>query len=178
MYSPSMFNTATAHNIFCSIGFNSDRIKVVEIKWRDDEAGSKGGRNFNLLSNGGIQFTYCLPHKLLLLDLAKISITPTEVQFYTDEVTAFQANDGEVYVAANKVLRNIGFNEERVKAIRIKWRDDEVVSSKGRYFNLRYSSGIQPVDKDTYCLSTKILPLALAKISITPAFLAMGSGRG
>lgn len=96
------------------------------------------------------------------------SITPTQVQFYTDEVTAFQANDGEVYAAANKVLRNIGFNEDRVKAIRKKWRDDRVVSTKGRYFTLRYSSGIQPVDKDTYCLSIKILPLALAKISITP----------
>ena len=162
-----MSNTATAHNIFFSIGFNSDRIKVVEIKWRDDEVGSKGGRNFNLLSNGGIQSTYCLPHKLLPLDLVKIIITLTQVQFYSDEVTAFQANDGEVYAAANKVLRNIGFNEDRVKAIRKKWHDDRVVSTKGRYFTLRYSSGIQPVDKDTYCLSTKILPLTLAKISIT-----------
>ena len=92
------------------------------------------------------------------------SITPTQVQFYTDEVTAFQANDGEVYAAANKVLRNIGFNEERVKAIRIKWRDDEVVSKGGRNFNLLSKGGIQ----STYCLPRKILPLALAKISITP----------
>lgn len=93
------------------------------------------------------------------------SITPIEVKFYTDEVTAFQANDGEVYAAANKVLRNIGFNEDRVKAIRIKWRDDEVVSKGGRNFNLLSKGGIQ----STYCLPRKILPLALAKISITPA---------
>ena len=83
----------------------------------------------------------------------KVTITPIEVQFYTDEVTAFQANDGEVYAAANKVLRNIGFNEERVKAIRIKWRDDRVVSSKGRNFDLLYSSGFGPSSKSTYCLS-------------------------
>ena len=74
----------------------------------------------------------------------------------------------------NKVLRNTGFNEERVKAIRIKWRDDEVVSKGGRNFNLLSKGGVQ----STYCLPRKIFPLALAKISITPAFLAMGSGRG
>lgn len=96
------------------------------------------------------------------------SITPAEIKFYQDEVTAFQANDGEVYAAVNKVLRNIGFNEDRVKAIRKKWRDDRVISPNGRYFTLRYSGGVQPVDKDTYCITNKILPLALAKISITP----------
>lgn len=91
-------------------------------------------------------------------------ITPIQVSFYSDEVPAFQANDGEIYAAANKVLRNIGFNEDRVKAIRIKWRDDEVVSKGGRNFNLLSKGGIQ----STYCLPCKILPLALAKISITP----------
>lgn len=96
------------------------------------------------------------------------SITPAEIKFYQDEVTAFQTNDGEVYAAVNKVLRNIGFNEDRVKAIRKKWRDDRVISPNGRYFTLRYSGGVQPVDKDTYCITNKILPLALAKISITP----------
>lgn len=96
------------------------------------------------------------------------TITPAEIKFYQDEVTAFQANDGEVYAAVNKVLRNIGFNEDRVKAIRKKWRDDRVISPNGRYFTLRYSGGVQPVDKDTYCITNKILPLALAKISITP----------
>lgn len=92
------------------------------------------------------------------------SITPTSVTFYKDEVTAFLANDGEVYTAANNILRNIGFNEDRVKAIRKKWRDDRVVSNLGRNFTLATGYG----DKETYCLSTKILPLALAKISITP----------
>lgn len=92
------------------------------------------------------------------------SITPTSVTFYKDEVSAFLANDGEVYAAANNILRNIGFNEDRVKAIRKKWRDDRVVSNLGRNFTLATGYG----DKETYCLSTKILPLALAKISITP----------
>lgn len=97
------------------------------------------------------------------------SITPAEIKFYQDEVTAFQANDGEVYAAANKVLRNIGFNKDRVKAIRIKWRDDEVVSARGRNFDLWYSGGVAGHAESTYCLPCKILPLALAKISITPA---------
>lgn len=92
------------------------------------------------------------------------SITPTSVTFYKDEVAAFLANDGEVYAAANNILRNIGFNEDRVKAIRKKWRDDRVISKGGRYFTLLSNGGSQ----DTLCFSTKILPLALAKISITP----------
>ena len=92
------------------------------------------------------------------------SITPTSVTFYKDKVTAFLANDGEVYAAANNILRNIGFNEDRVKAIRKKWRDDRVISKGGRYFTLLSNGGSQ----DTLCFSTKILPLALAKISITP----------
>lgn len=92
------------------------------------------------------------------------SITPTSVTFYKDEVAAFLANDGEVYAAANNILRNIGFNEDRVKAIRKKWRNDQVISKGGRYFTLLSNGGSQ----DTLCFSTKILPLALAKISITP----------
>lgn len=92
------------------------------------------------------------------------SITPTSVTFYKDEVAAFLANDGDVYAAANNILRNIGFNEDRVKAIRKKWRDDQVISKGGRYFTLLSNGGSQ----DTLCFSTKILPLALAKISITP----------
>lgn len=96
------------------------------------------------------------------------SITPAEIKFYQDEVTAFQANDGEVYAAANKVLRNIGFNADRVKAIRKKWRDDEVISTRGRNFTLLYKSNFGEHSEDTYCLTVKILPLALAKISITP----------
>lgn len=92
------------------------------------------------------------------------SITPTSVTFYKDEIAAFLANDGEVYAAANNILRNIGFNEDRVKAIRKKWRDDQVISKGGRYFTLLSNGGSQ----DTLCFSTKILPLALAKISITP----------
>ena len=89
MYSPSMFNTATAHNIFCSIGFNSDRIKVVEIKWRDDEVGSKGGRNFNLLSNGGLQYShecsyYATAHPLVK-DSCRMMARVIRV-FYTENV--------------------------------------------------------------------------------------------
>ena len=116
--------------------------------------------------------TYCPFTKILLLDLVKI--IPEQVSFYSDEVPAFQANDGEVYAAANRVLRNIGFNEERVKAIRIKWRDDEVVSKGGRNFNLFSKGGIQ----STYCLPRKILPLALAKISITPELKCLEKSNG
>lgn len=97
---------------------------------------------------------------------------PVSVKFHNDEIPAFIGNDNEIYAAANQVLRNIGFNEDRVKAIRKKWRDDKVISAKGWYFTLRYSGGVQPVDKDTYCLPHKILPLALAKISITPTLEA------
>lgn len=96
------------------------------------------------------------------------AITPVEVPFHEDTIPAFIANDGEVYVAVNQVLRNIGFNEDRVKAIKIKWRDDEVVSSRGRKFDLLYSSGFGPHSESTYCLPSSILHIALAKIAVTP----------
>ena len=96
-------------------------------------------------------------------------IVTTDVKFHDDTIPAFIANDGEIYAAAKQVLRNIGFNEERCKAIKIKWRDDEVVSANGAYFNLWYSGGVAGHSEATFCLPHKILPLALAKISITPA---------
>lgn len=101
-------------------------------------------------------------------DVKSPAITPVDVKFHEDTVPAFVGNDGEVYAAVNQVLRNIGFNEERVKAIKIKWRDDAVISARGRNFDLWYSGGVAGHFEDTYCLSHKILPLALAKITITP----------
>jgi hypothetical protein len=92
-------------------------------------------------------------------------IKTSDIEFYEDVISAFQAEDGEIYTSANEILRNIGFNEDRVKAIRKKWRDDRVVSRKGRYFTI-FTKTRGP--QDTYCISHKILPIALAKISITP----------
>lgn len=96
------------------------------------------------------------------------TIFPSNVKLHSDTIPAFNGNDGEVYAPANNVLRNIGFDENHVGNIMKKWRDDEVVSAKGCYFTLRYNGGFQPVNKETFCLSHKILPLALAKITITP----------
>ena len=92
------------------------------------------------------------------------SIAPVEVKFHEDTIPAFVANDGTVYAAVKQILLNIGFNEERIHAIRTKWRDDEVVSKGNRNFNYLTNGGMQIA---TF-MSTKILPLALAKITITP----------
>lgn len=95
-------------------------------------------------------------------------ITTTDVKFHEDTISAFVGTDGEIYAAAKQILRNIGFDEERCKSIRRKWSEDEVVSTNGANFPLSYSNAVGTYSHETFCLPHKILPLALAKISITP----------
>lgn len=86
--------------------------------------------------------------------------------FYGDDLIALKDNaTGEIYTAINSVLiRGIGFKDEQVRYQRGKWAKDKSISKGVLKFNIPSNGGIQL----TECISLHKLPLALAKINITP----------
>lgn len=90
----------------------------------------------------------------------------TSFDFYGDSLIALQDNaTGEIYTSINSVLRGIRFVERQVKHIHKKWSEDLIISKGVQNFVLPDKNGI---NQDTLCISDRKLPLALAKINITP----------
>ena len=99
----------------------------------------------------------------------------TNFDFYGDNLIALQDNaTGEVYTAINSVLRGIGFTDkDQIRRKRDKWINDVVISKGISVFNIPTSEGVAKNDtpinnQEVYCISQNKLPLALAKINITP----------
>ncbi len=99
----------------------------------------------------------------------------TNFNFYGDELIALKDNaTGEIYVSINSVLRGIGFiDENQIRKKRDKWINDIVISKGIQKFNIpthnRVSKNGTPINyQEVYCISHHKLPLALAKINITP----------
>lgn len=100
----------------------------------------------------------------------------TNFDFYGDILMALQDNaTGEIYAAINQVLRGIGFtSKDQIRKKRDKWLNDRVISSGIQKFILPTQEVVTKKDttlfdeKETYCISVRKLPLALAKINITP----------
>ena len=91
----------------------------------------------------------------------------TDFNFYGDDLIAIKDNaTGEIYTAINSVLRGIGFTDRQTKHIHKKWNKDIVISKGVQNFVLPDKNGI---NQDTLCISIRKLPLALAKINITPS---------
>lgn len=89
------------------------------------------------------------------------------VSFCGAELLAVQEKETDrIYAGVNSVLRELGFDEKQVEYRRDKWRDDKVISKGVRKFSgtlLGAKTG-----KDTWCIDIKKLPIALAKLEITP----------
>ena len=89
------------------------------------------------------------------------------VDFYGDTLLAIQENATQtIYVAINYILRGLGFNDKQTEYQRDKITSDKVIAKgtqkfSGTLLNMR-------TGKDVWCISLFKLPLALAKISITP----------
>lgn len=90
----------------------------------------------------------------------------TNFNFYGDELIALKDNStGEIYTSINHVLKGIGFtNDEQIRRRRDKWINDIVIGKGVTKFRHPSDGGYQ----ETYCISHHKLPLALAKINITP----------
>ena len=88
------------------------------------------------------------------------------VDFYGDRITAIQEPSGDIYVVAREILKNIGFDDYKIDNQRKAWNKDIVISKGSKILlTLTNSRGMQ----QTSCINRKYIPLALAKISITPS---------
>lgn len=98
----------------------------------------------------------------------------TTFDFYGDELIALRDNaTGEIYTAINFILRGIGFNRDQIRKRRDKWTVDASLAKGIEIFNIPTGEGVTKKDTPlntqvTYCISIRKLPLALAKINITP----------
>ena len=87
------------------------------------------------------------------------------VSFYNDKLTAIIDSNGEIWAIMNEILRNIGFDETKVENQRKAWNQDIVISKGSKILpSLTESRGVQ----QTSVINRRYIPLALAKISITP----------
>lgn len=88
--------------------------------------------------------------------------------FYGDELIALRDNaTGEIYTAITHVLRGIGFTDKQISHQQNKMLNDEILKTHTLKF-----SGVDlnmPSVNEIWCISQRKLPLALAKINITPA---------
>jgi len=94
-------------------------------------------------------------------------LTVKNVGFCGAELLAVQEKEtGKIYTGINSILRELGFDEKQIEYRRDKWTADKVLSKGTRKFSGSllglYTS------QDTWCIEIKRLPLALAKIEITP----------
>lgn len=96
--------------------------------------------------------------------MTNTALQVTNFDFYGDKLIALQDNvTGEIYTAINLILRGIGFKDEQVRYQRVKWAKDKSISKGVLKFNIPSNGGMQLTD----CISSRKLPLALAKINIT-----------
>lgn len=88
-----------------------------------------------------------------------------KVDFYDSELIGVQETaTGKVFTAINNVLKGIGFDDRQIEHQRNKWKEDEVVSKGVQKISYPSEGGTQ----EAYCIDIMKLPLALAKINITP----------
>ena len=91
----------------------------------------------------------------------------TDFNFYGDELIALKDNaTGEIYTAITHILRGIGFNSKQVEHQQNKILKDELLKSHTLKF-----SGVDlnmPSVNEIWCISQRKLPIALAKINVTP----------
>lgn len=94
----------------------------------------------------------------------------TTFDFYGDELIALRDNaTGEIYTAINHILRGIGFTDKQIEHQQKKILNDELLKGHTLKF-----SGVElnmPSINLIWCISIRKLPLALAKINITPKML-------
>lgn len=106
---------------------------------------------------------------------SQTALQVTDFNFYGDELIALKDNaTGEIYTAINSVLKGIGFiDRDQIRKRRDKWINDPVISKGISTFNIPTSEGVTKKDtpmnnQAVYCISQHKLPIALAKINITP----------
>lgn len=89
------------------------------------------------------------------------------VGFCGAELLAVQDKEtGKIYAGINCILRELGFDEKQIEYRRDKWMNDKAISKGTRKFSgTLIGAG---TGKEVCCIDIMKLPLALAKLEITP----------
>lgn len=88
------------------------------------------------------------------------------VEFCGAELLAVKEKEtGKVYAGINSVLRELGFDESQIRYRRERWLNDRVLCKGVRKF---LHPSLIGGNQETYCIDINKLPLALAKLEITP----------
>ena len=100
-------------------------------------------------------------------NMTSTALQVTDFNFYGDNLIALKDNStGEIYTAITHILRGIGFIDSQIEYQQSKMLKDELIKSHTLKF-----SGVElnmPSVNEIWCISQRKLPLALAKINITP----------
>lgn len=89
-----------------------------------------------------------------------------DVDFQGTKLLAIQdKNSNKIYAGINLILRDLGFDERQIEYRRNKWNADKVISKGVQKFSYPLEKG---GTQEAYCIDIMKLPLALAKIEITP----------
>ena len=93
-------------------------------------------------------------------------LTVKKVPFCGTELLAVKEKEsGKIYAGVNPILRGLGFDDRQVEYRRNKWIIDKSVSKGVQKFSYPLErGGIQ----EGYCIDIMKLPLAIAKLEITP----------
>lgn len=108
--------------------------------------------------------------------MTNTALQVTNFNFYGDDLIALRDNaTGEIYTPINNILKNIGFTDrDQIRKRRDRMINDSVIAKGIQNFVLPTQQLVTKNDttlfdeKETYCISNRKLPLALAKINITP----------
>lgn len=89
-----------------------------------------------------------------------------EVEFLGTQLLAVQdLGSGRIFAGINAILKDMGFDDTQIRYRRDKWISDKSIMKGVRKF-------LHPSEKggtqESYCIDIKKLPLALAKLEITP----------
>ncbi|MCC8025670.1 MAG: ORF6C domain-containing protein [Clostridium sp.] len=88
------------------------------------------------------------------------------VPFCGTELLAVQDKKTEkIYAGINLILRELGFDERQIEYRRNKWGSDKAISKGVQKFSYPSDKGGM---QEAYCIDIMKLPLALAKLEITP----------
>lgn len=89
------------------------------------------------------------------------------VPFCGVELLAVQIKEtGKIYVGINPILRDLGFDDKQIEYRRDRWVSDKTLKKGTQKFSGTFLGS--KTGKDIWCMDIKKLPLALAKLDITP----------
>ena len=93
-------------------------------------------------------------------------LTVKKVSFCGTELLAVKEKEsGKIFAGINLMLEDMGFNEYQIRYRREKWLEDRSISKGVRKFSHPSEKGGA---QESYCIDIMKLPLALAKLEITP----------